>query len=249
MSDVSSPSSAPETGPRAGAKIVFVGAILILVAIAFVLVNIRPQSRSGDFAVTADKADARYYDFEMPIFRVTGARPGSRVVAELQRDGKKVAQTASGVTIDAQGQGFIRGAMTTNENSAQYQGAWTVTVRSETGEQATLNYTVVSGCADQATAKITTDKQEYKVGEEIRYTIQGPKDTQIHWFGLSGRADNALDLNESNAYYGDVTDASGQWKSTGLTASLADPNAEEGMSTALVTLCDKTTQAKVTVRR
>ena len=248
MSDTLSPVSAPVSDPKAGAKIIFVGAILILVAIAFVLVNIRPQG-SGTFAVTTDKASARYYDFEMPIFRVTGARPGSRVTAVLMRDGKKIAQTASGVTIDAQGQGFVRGAMITDENSPQYKGDWTVMVRGDAGEQAEVRYSVMPGCVDQALPKITTDKQEYKVGEEIRYTVQGPKDTQVRWFGLSGRADNALDLGESNAYYGDVTDTGGQWKSTGLIASLPDQNAQEGISTALVTLCDKTAQAKVTVRR
>lgn len=245
------PSPSEQQGQtKAGAKIVFAGAILILVAGAFVLANSRGSgTTAGSFAVRTDKADATYYDFEMPIFRVSGARPGERVSAELAHEGRAVAKTASGVTIDNQGYGLIRGDMVTDENSAAARGSWTLTVRSAGGETASVRYDIVPGCADASPASITTDKKEYRVGEQIRYRVKGPKNTQVRWFGLTGRPEEALNLKEANAYYGDVTNAQGEWESPGIVASLADADAQEIVSNSIVTLCDKTAQAKVTIRR
>lgn len=251
MTDTTPPTIIQSPSPSSGMKIVFVGIVLILIAGVFVLVNSRPSGSAGPigFSVTADKSDATYYDFEMPIFRVEGARPGSTVIAELVHDGKTVARTASGVTIDAAGQGLIRGDLVTDENSGQYRGSWTVKVRGQDGEEATADYTIVSGCSDSSEPEITTDKKEYRVGEEIRYGVKGPRNTQVRWFGLAGRDREALNLNESNAYYGDVTDGSGEWESSSITATIADANASEAVVSSIITLCDKTAQVKVTVRR
>ncbi len=251
MTDTTPPTEIQSPSPSSGMKIVFVGIILILIAGVFVLVNSRPSGPDGQrgFSITADKAGATYYDFEMPIFLIEGARPGSSVSAELTHDGKTVARTASGVTIDGNGQGLIRGDLVTDETTDKYRGVWTVMVRDDSGAEATTRYTIVSGCSDATEPEITTDKKEYRVGEEIRYRVKGAKDTQVRWFGLVGRDREALNLSESNAYYGDVTDGSGEWESSGITATITDPNTSESVMSSIVTLCDKTAQAKVTVRR
>lgn len=248
----SSPDHSPSdhsNGAPNGMKIVFVGIVLILIAGVFVLTNTRwSLTANGSFSLVADKTDAAYFDFEMPIFRVKGARPGSEVIAELTRDGKLVARTGSGVVIDDSGQGLIRGDFVTDEDSKDYLGSWRLTARDETGQEAAVDYSITTGCSEDTDLTIVTDKQEYTVGEEIRYTVRGPKNTQIRWFGLSGR-EGRLNLSEANAYYGDVTDANGEWESRGIIARIPDPINSEANATSIVSLCDKTAQAKVTIRR
>jgi hypothetical protein len=149
--------------------------------------------------VSVDKAV--YLVGQAPLYTVTGP-PNTPILWSSTRNGVSTGEVDAyyGQQTDASGNWSGYGGAW----EPGHVGSWTKSVR--VGDQtATVGFTV------QAQVRLTVDKNRYVVGESPFYTVTGPPNTPILWSSMLGGESTG----EVDAYYGQTTDANGNWSGYG----------------------------------